>query len=87
MADAYRIAFEEQLSRNRALARQLVKRYSLRNGHPSSRKGTYYIETLCDILFNYHIQQCVQLLGLTKSCLLFMFHVYVTLKNLKSEAV
>jgi len=42
MADAYRIAFEEQMSRNRSLANQLVKLHSSRNGHRSSGKGVYY---------------------------------------------
>jgi len=31
MADAYRIAFEEQLSRNKSLANQLVRLHSSRN--------------------------------------------------------
>ena len=41
MADTYRIAFEEQMSRNGSLANQLVKLYSSRNGHRSPRKGAY----------------------------------------------
>jgi len=43
MADAYRIAFDEQMSRNKSLANQLVRLYSPRNGHPATRKGLYFM--------------------------------------------
>jgi len=49
VADAYRIAFEEQLSRNRALAKQLVKLYSPRRGRPSARKGAHYVPSACQV--------------------------------------
>jgi len=41
VADAYRIAFDEQLSANRSLVGQLVKLYSPRNGHLLRKKGAY----------------------------------------------
>jgi len=46
IADAYRIAFEEQLSRNRSLANQLVNMYSARNGHSSTKKRELCVHSL-----------------------------------------
>jgi len=47
MADSFRIAFEEQLSRNRSLASQLIKLHSPRRPRMFSVKSCLFVASLC----------------------------------------